>query len=109
MPRLTAMLAVAVGLALAAWAAPAAAQPNVVVLMTDDQTQASMRYMTRTTQLLGEEGTTFAQSFATFPLCCPSRVTQLTGQYAHNHGVLHNSGPFGGYAAATGPCTSAAT
>jgi N-acetylglucosamine-6-sulfatase len=92
------MLAAAVALALAAWAAPATAQPNVVVLMTDDQTQASMRYMTRTNLLLGDEGTTFEQAFATFPLCCPSRVTQLTGQYAHNHGVLHNSGPFGGYA-----------
>jgi N-acetylglucosamine-6-sulfatase len=99
MPRLTAMLAAAVGVALAAWAAPAGAQPNVVVLMTDDQTQASMRYMTRTRKLLGDEGTTFPQTIATFPLCCPSRVTQLTGQYSHNHGVLHNSGPFGGYAA----------
>jgi arylsulfatase A-like enzyme len=76
----------------------ALAQPNVVVLMTDDQTAASMRYMTQTEQLLGAEGTTFSRAFATFPLCCPSRTTSLTGQYAHNHGVLHNAGPFGGFA-----------
>ncbi|MBD0281746.1 MAG: sulfatase [Thermoleophilaceae bacterium] len=79
-------------------ASPAAAQPNVVVLMTDDQTEASLSYMRNVNGLLGAEGTTFQQSFSSFPLCCPSRTTHLTGQYAHNHRVLHNAGPFGGYA-----------
>jgi N-acetylglucosamine-6-sulfatase len=69
----------------------------VVVLMTDDQTQASLRYMQQTRQLLTREGTVFEEAIASFPLCCPSRATHLTGQYAHNHGVLHNAGPFGGY------------
>ena len=32
-----------------------------------------------------------------FPLCCPARATLLTGQYAHNHHVLSNSPPDGGY------------
>ena len=50
-------------------------------------------------RLLADEGTRFEDSFASFPLCCPSRATHLTGQYAHNHGVLHNAGPFGGYSA----------
>ena len=27
----------------------------------------------------------FPDSFANWPLCCPSRATFLTGQYAHNH------------------------
>jgi N-acetylglucosamine-6-sulfatase len=85
-------------LVLLAAAGPAAARPNVVVLMTDDQTAASLRYMPQTRALLGDNGTTFEQSIASFPLCCPSRATHLTGQYSHNHGVLHNSGPFGGYA-----------
>ena len=86
-------------LLLLALAAPARAQspPNVVVLMTDDQTQASLPYMPQTAQLLSDEGTVFDQAIASFPLCCPSRATHLTGQYAHNHGVLHNSGPFGGF------------
>jgi hypothetical protein len=34
-------------------------------------------------------GTSFESAFAT-PLCCPSRVSFLRGQYAHNHGVLDN-------------------
>ena len=34
------------------------------------------------------EGTTFANSFVSLSLCCPSRATLLTGRYAHNHGVL---------------------
>jgi N-acetylglucosamine-6-sulfatase len=75
----------------------AAAAPNVVVMMTDDQTQASLSHMQQTGALLASEGTVFDQAIASFPLCCPSRATHLTGQYAHNHGVLHNGGPFGGY------------
>ena len=89
---------VAALLALLVAAAPAAARPNVLVLMTDDQTQASMAYMPKVHALLQDQGTTFEQSISSFPLCCPSRSTHLTGQYAHNHGVLHNAGPFGGYA-----------
>ena len=78
--------------------APAAlAQPNVVVFMTDDQTVRQVQYMPNVQRLIAEQGTSFTRFFATFPLCCPSRATMLTGQYAHNHGVLHNAGPFGGY------------
>jgi arylsulfatase A-like enzyme len=87
-------------LALAALPAPAQRQrrPNIVVLMTDDQTLASLSVMTHTRELLGERGTTFDRAFAGFSLCCPSRATLYTGQYAHNHGVLGNAPPAGGYA-----------
>jgi N-acetylglucosamine-6-sulfatase len=75
----------------------AAAKPNIVVLMTDDQTLDSMSVMAQTNRLIGEQGTTFTRSFVNYPLCCPSRATLYTGQYAHNHGVLGNGPPLGGY------------
>jgi N-acetylglucosamine-6-sulfatase len=84
---------------LACLAVPALAQPNVVVIMTDDQTAASVPMMPNVNALIGNDGTNFEQAIASFPLCCPSRATNLTGQYAHNHGVLHNNGTFGGFSA----------
>jgi len=84
-------------LLLLAFAPAAEAKPNIVVLMTDDQTLESMRVMPRTQTLLGERGTTFTRSFVNYSLCCPSRATLYTGQYAHNHGVLGNGPPAGGY------------
>jgi N-acetylglucosamine-6-sulfatase len=69
----------------------------VVVIMTDDQTAASLSTMQHVNTLLAGEGTKFDQAIDSFPLCCPSRATNLTGQYAHNHGVLHNAPPFGGF------------
>ena len=55
-----------------------------------------MAYMRRVTQLIGERGITFDNSIASFPLCCPARATWITGQYAHNNGVLDNTERNGG-------------
>jgi N-acetylglucosamine-6-sulfatase len=74
-----------------------APRPNVVVLMTDDQTLRSMRAMPRTRALIGDQGATFANSFVSNPRCCPARATFLTGQYSHNNGVLTNGPPLGGW------------
>jgi arylsulfatase A-like enzyme len=73
--------------------------PNIVLVMTDDQTVESMRVMPRVEDKLAESGVTFRNSFASFPVCCPSRATMLTGQYPDNHGVRTNQPPGGGYAA----------
>jgi arylsulfatase A-like enzyme len=74
-------------------AADAAAKPNVVVVMTDDQTLQQMSALPRTRKLIGTQGAKFKRFYITDPLCCPSRATFLTGQYAHNTGVISNGGP----------------
>ena len=74
-------------------------RPNVVVVMTDDQRVGDLSVMHKTRRLLTRHGTTFSNSFVTFSLCCPSRATLLTGEYAHNHRVLSNDPPHGGYPA----------
>ena len=61
--------------------------PNVVVLMTDDQTVRDMAPLRRTRRLIGGAGVTFTRSYVSYPVCCPSRATFLTGQYAHNNDV----------------------
>ena len=78
-------------LAAATPAGTGAARPNVVVIMTDDQTLESLRVMTNVRKLIGDQGTTFDNFFVSFPLCCPSRATFLTGRYSHNTGVVGNN------------------
>jgi arylsulfatase A-like enzyme len=85
-----ALLALVVGVA-AAPAQHAVTRPNILVIMTDDQSVETMPVMRNVRHLLVEKGTTFDNSFTSFPLCCPSRASFLTGQYAHNTHVLGNN------------------
>jgi arylsulfatase A-like enzyme len=98
MGRISAVL-VALTLVAAAPALGKAKAPrhNVVVIMTDDQDFRSMGVMPKTVKLIGKGGTTFSHFFISFSLCCPSRATYYTGQYAHNHGVKWNTYPQGGF------------
>jgi N-acetylglucosamine-6-sulfatase len=72
-------------------------RPNIVVVMTDDQTVADLEAMPRVQRLLGAAGVSFDRSYVSYPVCCPSRATYLSGQYAHNHHVLGLYPPTGGY------------
>src|SRR4051812_38214508 len=63
------------------------AKPNFVVIMTDDQTVGELKTMANTRSLIGSQGVSFDQFITSYSLCCPSRTTFMTGQYAHNHGV----------------------
>ncbi len=77
-------------------AAPPGA-PNLLVVMTDDQSLRSFNpdVMPRTTEFFEREGTMFEQAIAAPPLCCPSRAGFITGRYAHNHGVVENDIGYG--------------
>jgi arylsulfatase A-like enzyme len=72
-------------------------RPNILVVMTDDQALADVAKMPNVRRYLAAKGTSFSNAVDSFPLCCPSRATFITGQYAHNHGVLGNFHPFGWY------------
>lgn len=74
-------------------------RPNVVLIQTDDQALADLAVMPRTRALIGDAGVAFDRYYASFSLCCPSRATLLTGQYAHNHGVRGNLPPNGSFLA----------
>jgi arylsulfatase A-like enzyme len=93
----TVALATALGDLGSSRAEAAPARPNIVVLLTDDQEPASMRVMKTVSKELKRKGVTMKRYYNNFPLCCPSRTTLLTGQYAHNHRVLSNQAPDGGY------------
>ena len=89
--------------------ASAKQKPSFVVIQTDDQTldqlYASFTIpggspivaMPNTLNLIAAKGATFSRYYVSYPLCCPSRVSLLTGRYAHNHHVRGNVPPEGGY------------
>jgi len=87
-------------------AAATAERPSFVVIQTDDQTldqlyaafgKPKLQAMPNTLNLIAKRGETFNRYYVSYPLCCPSRVSLLTGRYAHNNGVKGNIQPNGGY------------
>jgi arylsulfatase A-like enzyme len=66
--------------------------PNIIVVMTDDQSMNSYsrETMPNAFRLFDDGGTRFSDAYAMPPLCCPARATFQTGQYPHNHGVVQN-------------------
>jgi N-acetylglucosamine-6-sulfatase len=66
-----------------------AKQPNIIVIMTDDQDDGLTKIaIPKTLNLIGKEGVTFKNSFVDNSLCCPSRTTSLTGQNSNNSGIF---------------------
>ena len=95
---LTAVLAVALGgLHPTAPARAGVARPNVILIVTDDQAWNTLWAMPAVQSRLVAKGTTFPNSFTPTSVCCPSRATILTGEYAHTHGVWSNQLPLGGF------------
>ena len=70
--------------------APVLERPNIVFVLTDDQSLESvarMPYVSSRTDWI-----TFDNAFLNVALCCPSRASILTGQYSHHTGVEDNQG-----------------
>ena len=76
---------------------PPGGEPNILFVLTDDLDRAELRFMPNTRRLIGGAGATFDRYFVSNSLCCPSRVTTLRGQYAHNTGIWANGGTNGGF------------
>ena len=67
-------------------------KPNIIVLITDDQDVllGGLDQMPILKRLLMERGTTFRNAFVHTPICCPSRMSIMSGRYMHN---LNNGNP----------------
>ncbi|MGQ0639899.1 MAG: sulfatase family protein [Gemmatimonadaceae bacterium] len=73
-------------------------RPNILFILADDLDVESATHMPRLKSLIADQGVTFTNTFTTYPVCCPSRASILTGQYPHNHQILFNIPPLGGFA-----------
>src|SRR5512134_992475 len=69
---------------------PPSAEPNIVVVMTDDQRWDLFGSMPTVRRELKARGLSLTRAIASSPLCCPSRASFLTGTYQHTNGVWSN-------------------
>lgn len=83
------LLAAALLLLVVSTTAAAQQPPNILFILTDDLSPRLMPYLPRLREMLAEPGLELGM-VATTPVCAPSRVSMLTGQYAHNHGITGN-------------------
>ncbi|KAJ3398554.1 hypothetical protein HDU80_008798 [Chytriomyces hyalinus] len=93
------LLSIAATLSFLASVAANAAKPNIILLLSDDQDAGmnSLDYMPILQKYLAQEGTTFENHYTTTAICCPSRVSILKGQFAHNTNFTDVGPPTGGY------------
>ncbi|KAI8240576.1 Arylsulfatase [Colletotrichum sp. SAR 10_96] len=73
--------------------------PNIVFIFTDDQ---DLRHGSVDTQRAVKEhiaahGTVFTNHYASVAVCCPSRVSLMRGQHAHNTNNTAIKAPGGGF------------
>jgi arylsulfatase A-like enzyme len=71
-------------------------RPNIILILTDDQPFHTVDYMPAVKKQLMAGGVVFDNGFVTTPLCCPSRVSILSGEYVHTHEVYTDRMPLGG-------------
>lgn len=74
-------------------------RPNFVFVIVDDMDKemGSLEFMPKTKKLLRDQGTEFTNHFVTASVCCPSRMSVLTGMFAHNTNFTDVVAPGGGW------------
>ncbi|NOY79985.1 MAG: sulfatase-like hydrolase/transferase [Kiritimatiellaeota bacterium] len=71
-------------------------RPNVLFLMSDQHNAGSLSVAghpnVRTPNLdrIAENGVRFTRAFCNNPICAPSRISFVTGQYCHTHRIVGN-------------------
>ena len=80
-----------------------AKRPNVVFIITDQQSGDAMSCRmgkqsinTPAMDRLAQTGMLFTRAYSSNPLCMPYRASVFTGRYPHETGVTRNAGPKGG-------------
>lgn len=70
---------------------------NVIFILTDDQDlhMNSLDYMPHLQRHLVDQGTFYKRHYTTTAICCPSRVSILTGKAPHNTNVTDLTPPYG--------------
>ncbi len=86
--------------------AAAAAPPNILIIVSDDQGYGDLRsygsdeVITPNLDRLAAEGVRLTNFYVTWPACTPSRGSMFTGRYPQRHGVydmIRNEAPDYGY------------
>lgn len=73
-------------------------RPNILIIKSDQHNARCLgvnghpQVQTPHLDQLAAEGVHFTRAFVQNPICTPSRMCYLTGQYVHNHGVYGLSG-----------------
>ena len=90
-----AMVAVSIGFTSSS--VRAASPPNIVLIVSDDQSWTDYGFMghahieTPNLDRLAADGVSFRRGYVPTALCRPSLMTLVTGHYAHRHGITGNS------------------
>jgi choline-sulfatase len=74
-------------------------QPNILLIMSDQHNPQVVGYrghpyvQTPHIDQLARDGAHFTRAYCTNPICTPSRMSMITGQYSHRIGVPNNGFP----------------
>ena len=78
------------------WASTRAEKPNILLILSDDQSWTDYSYMghphieTPRLDQLASESLTYTRGYVPAPLCRPSLASIYTGLYPHQHGITGN-------------------